>query len=103
MVLDFPRLCFLGDLRGEVSKTERLGSKAELGLDIVLEFASRYESTKCCGPKEKVEPIDARERELDGEGRRGIGRPSPKGFGSGGVEAIAANEQTQDQRKRQSI
>ncbi len=88
MVLDFPLLCLRGDLRGEVSKTERLGSKAELGLDIVLELPPIYESTRCCGPKENVEPIEARERELDGEGRRGIGNPSAKGFEGGGVEAI---------------
>lgn len=39
-MLDLPRLCFRGDLKGDVSKTERLGSSAECGLDIVLEFAS---------------------------------------------------------------
>jgi len=54
---------------------------------MVLEFASIYESTRCCGPNENVDPIDARERELDGDGRRGIGK-GPNGLGAGGVEVI---------------
>jgi hypothetical protein len=66
-----------------------LGSSAEFGLDTVLEFASIYESTRCCGPKEKVDPIDPLERELDGEGKPGI-ENTPNGLEGGGVEVIVS-------------
>lgn len=56
----------------------------------MLEFASRYESTRCCGPKENEDPIDPRWRESIGDGRWGM--PGmvycPSG---GGVEGICAS------------
>lgn len=42
--VDFALLCFLGD-RGEAVRIDRLGSR-EGAFDIVLEFASIYESTR---------------------------------------------------------
>jgi hypothetical protein len=78
------------DRSGEAGRTDRFGSSAnEFGPETVLEFASRYESTRCCGPKENEDPIDPRWRETVGDGRWGM--PGmvycPSG---GGVEVIGA-------------
>ena len=46
-VLDFPLLCFRGDVCGEAVNMDRFGSIAhEVVLDIVLEFPSAYESAR---------------------------------------------------------
>ena len=47
-MLDFALLRWRGDdLSGDACSTERFGSSAELRFEIVLELASRYESTRC--------------------------------------------------------
>ena len=52
------------------------------------ELASRYDVTRDSGPKENDELMDGRGwRELDGDGRRGIGGILYPKFG-GGVDAI---------------
>ena len=57
---------------GVAGRIDRFGSRAYgRGLDAMLRFAPVSESTSDCGPKEKVEPIECRGRELDGEGKFG--------------------------------
>ena len=46
-MLDFPLLCFRGDVWGEAVNMERFGSIAdEVVVDIVLELPSAYESAR---------------------------------------------------------
>ena len=52
---------------------DRFGSRAKvLGFEMVLVFASRYESTRCWGLNENEEPIEPRCLEVEGDGKCGI-------------------------------
>lgn len=52
---------------------DRFGSRAKvLGFEMVLVFASRYESTRCCGLNVNEEPIEPRCLEVEGDGKCGI-------------------------------